>query len=161
MKIQLTQILFQIINFSVVVGALSYLLYNPILKVLDERKKKIEAAQKKAEEIETEKANLDKTIQTTQREAEKKAAQILDEAREAAQAQSKKSLAEAKKKAQKEIETLKANWADEKAAEMKSMKKDFSDAVMNVTQKVLGKSLDSKAQTKLIDEELDKLLKSI
>jgi len=37
MDIQLPQIIFQIVNFGVVVGALTYLLYKPVKKMLDER----------------------------------------------------------------------------------------------------------------------------
>ena len=49
MDIQITQILFQAINFSVVLGALTFLLYKPVLKMFDERSQKIAEGQKAAE----------------------------------------------------------------------------------------------------------------
>ena len=41
MDIQLPQIIYQLVNFGVVFGAVTYLLYKPVQKILDERSKRI------------------------------------------------------------------------------------------------------------------------
>ena len=41
MDIQLPQIIFQLVNFGVVFGAIVYLLYKPTQKILDERAKRV------------------------------------------------------------------------------------------------------------------------
>ena len=61
MDIQLPQILFQAINFSVVMGALTFLLYKPVLKMFDERSQKISEGLKAAEAALKEKEELDQT----------------------------------------------------------------------------------------------------
>lgn len=161
MQIQLTQILFQIINFSVVVGALTYLLYKPVLKILDERAQRVEDAQRKAEQAEQESQQMAEMKKDAKRDADKQAAQILEEAKQAAEEKKKKIIADARKQAGAEVEELMNNWQTEKAKQMKDMKKEFSDAVLAVTEKVIGKAVDKKAQSKLIDQELDALLKTL
>ena len=49
MEIDISQILFQIVNFSVVLAALTFLLYKPIFKMFLERAKRIEEGQKAAQ----------------------------------------------------------------------------------------------------------------
>jgi F0F1-type ATP synthase membrane subunit b/b' len=49
MEINFLQILFQAINFGVVFGAITFLLYKPVMKMLDERAKKIAEGQSAAE----------------------------------------------------------------------------------------------------------------
>jgi flagellar motility protein MotE (MotC chaperone) len=61
MEIQLAQIIFQILNFGVVLAALTYFVYKPVVKLLDERKAKIAQAAKSADEIQKEKEQLEET----------------------------------------------------------------------------------------------------
>ncbi len=52
-------LLIQAINFVVLIAALSYFLYNPILKILDERRKKIEQGIKDAADAKKSLENAD------------------------------------------------------------------------------------------------------
>lgn len=161
MEIHFDQILFQIINFSVVVGALTYLLYKPVLKILEERAEKIAEAQKQAEQMLKETAEVEEMKKSAKKEAQKEAAAIVDEARAQAQKQKSEIMAQAKKDALVEIEKMKADWHSQQEAQLKSMQKDFADAVVAVSEKVLGAAIDKKAHAKLIDTELDAIIKSM
>lgn len=161
MDIQLPQIIFQLINFSVVLGALTYLLYKPILKIFKDRSDKIEAGQKAAEENLATQNKIEEYKAKVKKEAEKKAAQILEEATQAAEkrkaevvAQAKKDAKAEKAKAQEEITAQKKQLMTKAQAEMRA-------AVMEVAKKVIGQSLDKKAQTKLIDQELKAIIQSL
>jgi len=153
MDIQLPQIIFQIINFSVVMGALTYFLYKPVLKVLEERQKRVEEAQRAAEESITEKNRIS--------ELEQKAAEILEKARENAKASESEILAAAKKQAKAEIEKMTISWEEEKKQHLTDMKNEFISTVITTAEKVVGESLDSKKHQKLIDAQLKSLLETI
>lgn len=161
MDIQLPQIIFQIINFSVVMGALSYLLYKPVLKVLEERQMRIEEAQKAAEESLVQRSKLSQLEQEITEKAEQKAAEIIEKARENAKAAEKDLLTQAKKQAEAEIEKMTASWQEEKKQHLSDMKNEFVATVITTAEKVVGESLDAKKHQKLIDTELESLLKAI
>jgi len=160
MDIQLPQILFQIINFSVVMGALTYLLYKPVLKVLEERRDRVEEGQKAAEKSIKENERLVDLEKDITGKAEKKAAEILESARESAKSNEKELMVEAKKKADAEVKKLVANWQEEKKLHVTDMKREFVAAVVTTAEKVAGK-FDAKKHQELIDTELRNLLKSI
>ena len=161
MDIQLPQIIFQIINFSVVMGALTYFLYKPVLKVLEERQKRVEEAQRAAEESITEKNRISELEKEVIAKAEKEAAAILDKARENAKASESEILAAAKKQAKAEIEKMTISWEEEKKQHLTDMKNEFISTVITTAEKVVGESLDSKKHQKLIDAQLKSLLETI
>lgn len=161
MDIQLTQILFQIINFSVVIGALTFLLYKPVLKIFDERAKRIEEGQKAAAEAIKTSEGLEKEKKKMESSLKKDRAKVLNEAQEQAKKKASDVLAKARKEAKEEHAKLLSGWEREKAQLLKEAKADMADAVIAVSAKVIGESLDSKAQQKLIDTELTSIIKSI
>jgi len=161
MDIQLPQILFQLINFSVVVGALTYLLYKPVLKILEERASRIEEAQKAARTTLQEKERLAEVEKDIVRNAEKKAAQIVEQARLAAKETEAASLEKAKIQAQKEVEKAKNEWESEKKKHLQTMQNEFTSSVIATAGKVLAAELDEKKHSKLIDDQIAQLLKQI
>ncbi len=161
MEIQIPQIIFQMINFGVVFGALSYLLYKPVLKILEERSNKIKQAQEEAEATIKEKAELEELKKKIKKDAESEAAQIIDDARKSAEAQADTMLADAKQRAKKEISQMQAAFEDEKKKQAEDMRKEFNTAVLNVSAKIMGKSFDKKTHEKIINHELQAILKSM
>jgi F-type H+-transporting ATPase subunit b len=159
MDIQLPQILFQAINFGVVMGALTYLLYKPIQKLMDERAAKIAEGQAAAETAVAERENLESQKRKLERENDKKAAELIEHATEKAMTQKQEILAKAKTEAQAEVEKLKEQWSLEKAQLKQEMRQEMIEAVMAVTEKVIGQKLSDKADAKLIADELAKLAK--
>lgn len=161
MDIQWTQILFQIINFGVVVGALTYLLYKPILKIFDERAKRIEEGQKAAEEAIEKRENLEKMRDEMQTELKKERAEIIEQAGQEAAERKQEILAEAKEQGQQEVEKMRSAWNEEKSQLIKNTRQEMVEAVVAATKAVIGEKLDSKTDQQLIDKELNKLLEQI
>ncbi len=161
MDIQLPQIIFQIINFSVVLGALTYLLYKPVLKILDERAKRVADSQEAAQKAISEGEKLEEMKKSVKQKAEKDAAKLLEEATLAAKERRSQLLAQAKQEALQEVERLRQAWIEEKRASVQTMKTEFSQAVIATAEKVIGTSLDGKAQSKMIDQEFNNLIKSL
>lgn len=159
MDIQLPQIIFQIINFGVVMGAITFLMYKPLQKVLDERASKIAEGQAAADSVIAEKKNLEISKLKIERDAEKKAALVIEEAARKATETKKEVIEKAKVETQAEIAKLKLQWQAEKQQMIADMRTEMIDTVMAVSAKVLGSKLDAKTDAKLIADELAKLTK--
>lgn len=160
MQIHWYQLLFQIINFGILIFVLNKFLYGPIVKIIDQRNKKIQDGIKAAEKNLEEKANLGEFKKRIQLKAEKEATEILNKARKQANDQSKEMMIESKKETQaivqKEFENLKEKLKDEEV----KMKNRIGNLVVDMTTKVLEETLSSAAQHKIIDRELKALAKT-
>lgn len=160
MQIHWYQLLFQIINFGVLIFVLNKFLYGPIVKIIDQRNKKIQDGIKAAEKNLEEKAGLDEFKKKIQLKAEKEATEILSKARKQATDQSKQIVAQSKTEtqdiAQKEFENLKEKLNDEEA----KMKNRIGSLVVDMTAKVLEETLTSADQHKIVDRELKILAKA-
>lgn len=161
MQIQLTQILFQIVNFGVVLGVLWVLLYKPVLKIFAERAKRIEEGQKAAAKALENQEQIAEIKAKTEAEAKKKASQVLKEATAEAEKQKATLIEDARAAAAVEVAKMKQAWVTEKAQLIQGIRADVVSTVIAASEKVVGKSLDSKAHTKLIDDELENMIKSL
>lgn len=150
MEIQVGAILLQIINFGVVVGALTYLLFKPVRRILEERSRKIEEGLRASEAAQAKEAKLDKKAQEIELSAQEKAKAILDEARRDAQERQAEILAEAKKKA----EAIRAKGHEEaaaaKQAALTDLQTQFEAAVIAVAGQVIGEEISTKKHSDLI-----------
>ena len=160
MQIHWYQLLFQIINFGVLIFVLNKFLYGPIVKIIDQRNKKIQDGIKAAEKNLEEKAGLDEFKKKIQLKAEKEATEILSKDRKKDTDQSKQIVAQSKTEtqdiAQKEFENLKEKLNDEEA----KMKNRIGNLVVDMTAKVLEETLTSADQHKIVDRELKILAKA-
>jgi F-type H+-transporting ATPase subunit b len=158
MQIHWYQLLFQIANFGILIFILNKFLYKPVIKILDQRNKKIQDSIKAAEKNLEEKAKLEEFKKKVKLEAEKEATEVLSKARKQADQTSKQMLLEAKEETQaltgKEFENLKEKLKDEETR----MKNRIGNLVVDMTAKVLERTLTPTEQHKIIDREL-KILK--
>ncbi len=161
MDIEFPQILFQLVNFGVVASALTFLLFKPIKKMLDERSQRVEEAQKAAETTLAEERKLEETKKKMHRDAEREAAKILEDASQEAAAKKKELLNQAKREVAAEISQMRGDWDREKATMVEQMTQEFHTAVIEAVKKVTGVALTKKDHANLISAELDKLVQHI
>lgn len=147
----------QVVNFLILLFILKRFLYKPILKVLEQRKLRIEESLKNAEEIEK---RLLQTIEEEERriqkaslesekiikEAQTAAAQIIDEGKVRAEQLSQRILQEGEKQLQLEKEKL-----------QQEVRGDLADVLSLALQKVTGKIFDKKDQRELIEQTVKHL----
>jgi F-type H+-transporting ATPase subunit b len=160
MDIQLAQILFQIVNFSVVAGALVYLLYKPIQKILEERSARIEEGQKAAAEAIAERDQLTKAREAAEKDARKEAVAIIESAKKDADKLTQELTAKAQEHAKQQLLKVQSEWQDQKKELVKELKLQFAEGVFATAAKI-GMSLDKKAHAALIDQELEAVIKRL
>src|SRR3989344_7190785 len=96
-------LLAQIVNFTILLLLLKKFFYKPILKVLEERKHKIETAVLQAEEIQKKLEETQVQQEKLIGEAEAQASRIIEETREAAKNLQEKATSEANKKVEETL----------------------------------------------------------
>lgn len=144
-------LLAQVVNFGILVGVLTWAVYKPLLKVMAERRGKIErgladaaAAQKKLEEFEVWKR--DKLV-----EFQKQADAILVEANRQAEAFKQAAGRQATEQAAKIILQAKATIAAEKEQMLRELHTQLSELVVAAAGKVLTSQLTSEQHRRLVD----------
>lgn len=150
-------LLAQAINFLILLFVLKKILYKPILKVLEDRKKRIEESLLQAEQI---KAELEKAEQSRReiiKEASERSNLILEESKQGAG----KLITEARQFAKKEAEIILHRTEEALAAEREKMRKELEKEVVSlvvtVSAKVLGKVLTQDLNKKITNETIKEL----
>lgn len=157
MQIQVTAILLQMLNFGIVLGALTYLLLKPVRRILDERANRIAEGQKAAEEAIAEKASIEELKEKALKEARAKAKEFLAEARQEADKKREEWLNEAKADAVKARAKAEKALSAERVALAESMQNEFTEAVFMVAEKVLGEEIDTKQHAALVKQGLKEI----
>ncbi len=146
----------QLINFLILVLILYKFLYKPLLKMLEGRKEKIEKGLRDAEQLGVE---LEKTKELQAAEIQKakqEARVIIEEAEKRAEAAGAETKLKTKAEVEKLISAAKNQIVSEKEKMMAEIKKEAIELVLATAEKVVGKTIDTKAQKNLIEESLRK-----
>lgn len=150
-----TFLLAQIINFLAIMILLKMFLYEPVLKMLEERRDKIRESLSAAEtaraEAAAQTAENDKIIADARRDAQK----IINQAQEAA----KRRQADIMAQAQKEATALKERAQNDIEYERQQVMTDVRDQVaqlsLSIARKTIGASLvDKRAHARIVNEVL-------
>ncbi len=127
----------QAINFGVLLAALTYLLYKPVLKTLDERKEKVAQGVRDAAEAEQKLAEADTHVQTRLRNAEGEAEGIVASARETAQGEKARILKEAEARAADVAADAEARAQEASAKALRESEQEIARLAVLAAEKVL------------------------
>jgi len=143
-----------VVNFLILFGLLTLVLYRPVLKVLDERQAKIKESIEQAETIKEQAAHSEEEIkghlETARKEGQAviaQATQIGERLKEETKEQARQEAGTIISKAQTEIRQERDKIVDE-------LRKEFVDIAILAAEKVTRETLDKEKHHKLIDEIL-------
>lgn len=149
-----------IINFLILLGLLTVVLYRPITRMLDERAAKIKESLDQAELIKQESVRAEESVKA-QIEAGRKEGQVLiAQASETANRIKEEAKAEARKEAEVLIVKAQAEIEREREEGFNQLRREFADLSILAAEKVIGQALDKKAHEQLIEKVLDEGLAS-
>ena len=157
MSIQWYQLLFQIINFGILILILKKFLYQPILTIINQRNKKIEDSIKAAEATLKEKTKIEEIKKQAIIEAEKEAVKIVEAARNESDKTAKQILDSAKTEAETEVDKKLKTLSEKLADEEKQITSRITDLVIKATSQVLQDNLSLSQQKNIINKEIKKL----
>jgi F-type H+-transporting ATPase subunit b len=151
----------QIVNFAIIVFLLSKFLYKPILKVLDERKKKIEEQMTLASKMKDSLEKDEKKRQEALKEAREEAKKIIEVAKKAAKKEQADILEKSKKEASSMIDKAKLEIAAERKSMQKSVEKEVVDLAATMAEKIIIEALGKKDQESIISKKVAEVTKVV
>lgn len=158
MEINFMQVLFQAVNFGVILFVLTKFLYKPIQKVLDDRASKINDGMRAAEKNLKAESELVEAKKSELAKARREAAKLISDAKTDAKKQTEAIIKKARTQAKQEADViLDAATASAKAQE-KKMAESLKDLTIATTRKLLLDSLSPSA-VKVITNSMVKKLK--
>lgn len=144
----------QLVNFLILVLILYKFLYKPVLKMLDDRRGKIEKGLRNAEilgsELEKSRDLQAKEIQKARQEARA----IIETAQKVAETAGEETKLKTKAEVEKLIIAAKNQITEEKEKMLTEIKKESASLVLVAAEKVVGKVIDSKMQKDLIENSI-------
>ncbi len=130
-------IIIQIVNFTILMVALGYFLYKPILKLLREREEKIAQGLRDAELAATAKAEADADKQAVLKAAHTEATAIHDRAKTAAEVTAADIVSGAQTKAAAVVKDAEAKSEQMKAEALRESEKEVAKLAILATEKLL------------------------
>jgi len=150
----LTEVLFAVINFLILVGVLAKFLYKPFLGMLEDRKQAIkesfdnaEAMNRRADE---KMANYSKRIANVEAEGR----EIIKSAKIKAEAQAKQIIDEANAKASEILLAAEREIQKEQARAVADMREQIAALALLAAEKILEKNVQVEGQDVIIDDIL-------
>jgi F-type H+-transporting ATPase subunit b len=148
------------INFFLLLGLLTFVLYKPVTKTLDERAAKIKESLEKAEQIQRESVRAEESVRAQVEAGRKEGQAIIAQAAQNAERVKEEAKAEARKEAEALIVKAQAQIESDREESFNKLRREFADLAVLAAEKVIEQSLDKKAHEKLIEKVLEEGLAS-
>lgn len=150
-------LLFQFINFFILVAILAKFAYKPLLKVLEERRNKIASDLDEAEKARQDADKLKADYEAQIRDAQAKAQAIVDKAVKQADKEAQAQLDAIRAQIAREKQIAQTEIANEREAAIREMRKEVVTLSMAVAEKLLQKNMDTDMNAKLVAECIHQL----
>lgn len=147
----------QVILFLTVYAILSKFAFGPIIKMLEERRRRIEEGQVNAEKIKQQLAEAEIRYQEVLHKANVEAQAIINEARASGEALTQRQTQEAIRSAEDILVKARVEIEQEQRKMVADVKKQMIHLVADTTAKVTGKVLTEADQKRLNDETASQL----
>ncbi len=144
-------LLAQIINFVILLAVLYKFAYGPVLKMLNDRTKKIEKGLKDAEEAKKKLIEMEKKEKNVLHQARLEAKDIIEKAEAVSVKDAERIIAEAKDQSEKMLDQAKRQIEKEKEKILAEAKSEIANLVMVATEKIIGEKLDENKDRELIN----------
>ncbi len=147
----------QLINFVVVLLVLWRWAWKPLVKILDERSRRIEQSLAYAKEIEEEMRRLGEKRTAALRETEARAQAAIADARALAEIERQETLAHTRTEVEKTLREAKESIRTEKTRMLAEARAELADVVIAATGKVLEREIDEKSDRAFVQKVLEKI----
>jgi F-type H+-transporting ATPase subunit b len=152
--IDLPILITQVINFIILLIALYLLAYKPVMKMLDERAKRVKEGVEQAELAKQQAARSEEEVKKQIESASKQAQEIINRATKAGEDVRLKALEDAKKDADGLIAKARVEIKSERDQAIQEIRQQFAELTILAAGKVIGETLDKESHRQLIDKVL-------
>ncbi len=152
--IDLPQLLAFVVNFFLLLGLLTLVLYKPMTRMLDQRAAKIKESLDQAEQMKQEMARAEETVKAQIEAGRREGQAMVAQASQTSDRIKEDARAEARKEAEVLIAKARAEIAMERDESLNELRREFADLAVLAAEKVIEQSLDRKAHQQLIEKVL-------
>lgn len=146
--------LIQLITFILAYLVLRRWAFGPITKLLDERRETIERGVKLGEDMQKEKAELEKQVEVQLHEARQEADKLMAGAQETARETVREAEEAARAKADNIVAEAEGRISTETARARKALESELAGLVAEATEAVIDEKVDAKKDASLIEKAL-------
>ena len=153
--ISLPTLLAQIVNFVILFGLLYLVAYKPIMRMLDERSKRVKESMEQTESIKEQAAHAEEEAKKRIEAAAKEGQEAIARAVRTGEEIRQKAQQEARPEAEAIIAKARLEIQRERDEAIDELRKELTDLTMLAAERVIERSLDKEAHRKLIDKVLE------
>ena len=153
--INLPTLIAQIINFIILFGLLYLVAYKPIMRMLDERSKKIKESMEQTEFIKEQAVHAEEEVKKQLEVAGKQGQEIINRAVRTGEEVGHEAQAQAKQEAESLLTRARTEIQRERDEAIDELREEFADLTILAAEKVIDRSLDKEAHRQLIDKVLE------
>ena len=150
-------LLAQVVNFVILLYILKRFLYKPILKVLEERKKRIETSVKQSEEMQKRFDEITKKQTEILDKAKAESEQIIEGAKNEAKILADQIQLNATNAGNERIKRTQQTLEIEKQKMINEAKREIVDVVTSITEKIVQKNLTKQDKERLVRQALTEI----
>jgi len=153
--ISLPTLLVQIVAFVILLVILYFFAYKPVLKMLDERARKIKDSMDEVQKVKEQATQTEEEFKKKIEAASKEGQEVISKAMRTGEEARKRAQEEAKLEAQGLVEKARVEIQRERNEAIGELRQEFADLTIVAAEKVIGKSLDKETHRQIIDSVLD------
>jgi F-type H+-transporting ATPase subunit b len=152
--INLPSLLAQLINFTLLLVLLSVLAYKPLLRVMDERRKRIQEGLDAAEESKRRLSDTEKEVAGEMAKAREEGQALIGQAQQMSSRIQEEGRTQARAEAEQLLERARSEIQMERDSAIAELRREFGDLTITAAERVIRRSLDEETHRELIAEVL-------
>lgn len=153
--INMPTLLAQVINFVILFGLLYLVAYKPIMRMLDERSRKVKESMEQTEFIKEQAAHAEEEAEKRIEAASREGQELVTRAVRTGEEMRQQAQQEARQDAEALIARARTAIQREQDDAIGELRKEFADLTILAAEKVIDRSLDKKAHRQIIDKVLE------
>jgi F-type H+-transporting ATPase subunit b len=153
--INVPTLLAQIVNVVILLVVLYFVAYKPVMRMLDERSKRIKDSMEEADAIKEQAVRAEEEVKKQLAAASKEGRKRIDQSVKAGEEIREKAKQGARQEAEALIARAREEIKRERDEAISELRKEVADLTIAAAEKVIDRSLDKKAHRDLIDKVLE------
>ena len=145
----------QVVTFIILLVLLRFVAYKPIMRMLDERSRRIKESLEQAEAVKAQSVKAEEELKKQLEQASHEGQERIARAVKAGEEVKQKAQEEAKRETEKLIVRARAEIRQERDEAVNEVRREFADITILAASKVIEKSLDKEEHRELIDKVLE------
>jgi len=144
-----------LVSFVILFGLLGLFLYKPVMKMLDERSKRIKESMEQAEATKEQYARAEEEVRKLINKAREDGQALVSQASQMGEKIKEEAKEGARKEAQVIVDRTRAELEEERDRIIDDLRREFVDISISAAEKVIKETLDRERHRRLIEETLE------